>query len=122
MLPLHHSPDRRTGQVFVCGVHARQQGNVCGSVPSRKTRPARRLALDTPGLHPATDPSRQLRSAQSAHLGEKTTHDPFLASTYTAILLRSQNPFDELIEGRFCAERPLWLTAAALLPQGIARR
>src|SRR6266481_4577985 len=26
------------------------------------------FALDTPGLHPASDPSRQLRSAQSGHL------------------------------------------------------
>jgi len=43
------------------------------------------------------------RSAQSVHPGEKTTHDPFLASIYTPILLRFQNPFDELISGL-----PLW--------------
>src|SRR5207247_4998754 len=52
---------------------------------------------------PTADPSRQLRSAQSGHLHQKTTHDSFLASTDTAILLRFPNPFDELIN-RF----PLW--------------
>src|SRR5437667_140485 len=61
------------------------------------------FAPDSPDLHPTADPSRQLRSAQSGHLHQKTTHDSFLASTDTAILLRFQNPFDELIN-RF----PLW--------------
>ena len=61
------------------------------------------MEFDSPDLHPTADPSRQLRSAQSGHLHQKTTHDSFLASTDTAILLRFQNPFDELIN-RF----PLW--------------
>ena len=39
MLPLHHSPNRRTGQVFMRGVHTGQQGDVCRRVPSRKDRP-----------------------------------------------------------------------------------
>ena len=33
-----------------------------------KLAPTSWFALDTPGLHPASDPSRQLRSAQSGHL------------------------------------------------------
>src|SRR6266478_10229450 len=39
MLPSHHSPNRRTGQVFMRGVHTGQQGDVCRRVPSRKARP-----------------------------------------------------------------------------------
>src|SRR5207247_2794155 len=84
-------------------IHSRQQHDVGGRVSSRKIRPASWLAFDSPDLHPTPDPSRHLRSAQSGHLHQKTTHDSFLASTDTAILLRFQNPFDELIN-RF----PLW--------------
>src|SRR3989449_4269018 len=103
MLPLHHTPRRRSGRIFMRRIHSRQQSDVGGRVSSRKTRPASGLAFDSPDLHPTADPSRQLRSAQSGHLHQKTTHDSFLASTDTAILLRFQNPFDELIN-RF----PLW--------------
>src|SRR6266853_6940621 len=80
MLPFYNSPHRRSGQVFMCRVHSRQKSDVGRRVPSWKTWPTNRLALNTPRLHPTTDPSRQLRSAQSSHLHKKTAHDSFLAT------------------------------------------
>jgi hypothetical protein len=58
MLPLHHSPRRRSGQVFMRRIHSREQRDVGGRVSSRKTRPASWLAFDSPGLYPTADPSR----------------------------------------------------------------
>src|SRR5258708_27570688 len=104
MLPLHHTPHRWSGQVFMRRIHASQQRDVGDRVSSRKTRTASRVALDTPGLHPTADPARQLRSTQPGHLHQKTAHDSFFAPAYTTILLRFQNPFDELIN-RFSLRR-----------------
>src|SRR5258708_2492139 len=63
MLPLHHSPNRRTGQVFMRGVHTGQQAMSAAVYLRGKIAATSWFALDTPGLHPASDPSRQLRSA-----------------------------------------------------------
>src|SRR5437879_6116385 len=90
MLPLHHSPNRRTGQVFMRSVHTGQQGDVCRRVPSRKARPDKLVCAG----HAWS--SSSVRSIASTALGSVRSSllengaRSLLASVDTAILLQFQ--------------------------------
>src|SRR5713101_1009858 len=97
MLTLTDVLHRRSRQVFMSGIHARQQGNVFDRVPSHKARPARRSRLDLPLAHPLPDQARYLRPAQSGYLHQVTPHDSPLPFTQPCVPLRSQYPLHQIV-------------------------
>src|SRR5216684_3305004 len=97
MLTLTDVLHRRSRQVFMSGINARQQGNVFDRVPSHKARPARRPRLDLPLAHPLPDQARYLRPAQSGYLHQVTPHDSPLPFTQPCVPLRSQYPLHQIV-------------------------
>src|ERR1700722_9944644 len=93
-------------------IHLGQQDDVLRCIASWKVRPSRRAPPYLASLRPAGNQASRLRPAQPAHLGQKSTYNTALTFAQPSILLGSQEPFDETIDGSFPFHRQCQLPAA----------